>query len=71
MYVDKNFFYNDDVTFIIAIKGSDGMLKGLELVSGFGDRYVLGANEITVDMDLPDGFDPETDVVETMVWTTF
>ena len=71
MYVDKNFFYNDDVTFIIAIKGSDGMLKGLEMVSGFGDRYVLGANEITVDMDLPDGFDPETDVVETMVWTTF
>lgn len=71
LYFEKNFYYDDDVTFIIAIKDSDGMLKAVELVNGFGDRYSLGDNEITVDMDLPADFDSETDVVETMVWTMF
>ncbi len=70
LYVEKNFMYDDDVTFIITIKNTDGVLKAVKLVNSFGDRYSLGENEITVDFDIPSDFNAETDIIETMVWTT-
>lgn len=69
LYVEKKFTYDDDVTFIVAIKDADGVLKGVKLVKSFGDRFTVGENEVTVDFDIPQGFNPETDVIETMVWT--
>lgn len=70
LYVDKNFYYNDDVSFIIAVKDSNGVLKGLEIMNTFGDRLSIGSNELSIDFELPAGFDPETHKIETMVWTT-
>ncbi|MGN0162540.1 MAG: hypothetical protein ACI4EA_03020, partial [Candidatus Ornithomonoglobus sp.] len=67
MYVDKNFYYNDDVVFIITVKGNDGALKAVKLISTFGDRLNIGSNELATDMTLPTDFDPETDRVEAMV----
>ncbi len=71
LYADKNFYYNDDVIFIITIKGEDGVLKAVKLISTFGDRLNLGSNELAADLPLPADFDPETDRVEAMVWTSF
>ncbi len=70
IYGEKNFYYNDDVVFIVAIKSSDGVLKGVCTVSTFGDRIALGDFELSTDYELPYGFDPQEDIIETMVWTT-
>ncbi|MGN1115287.1 MAG: hypothetical protein ACI4TH_01825, partial [Candidatus Ornithomonoglobus sp.] len=71
VYADKNFYYNDDVVFIITVKGNDGVLKAVGLISTFGDRLNIGSNELAADMTLPADFNPETDKIEAMVWTTF
>lgn len=71
LYVDKNFYYDDDASFITTIKDADGVLKAVNVVKTFGSRLSLGANELTIDMNLPADFNAETDVIETMVWTTF
>lgn len=71
IYVDKNFYYNDDVTFILTVKAADGVLKAVRLINTFGDRMSIGSNELAVDLTLPADFNPETDRVEAMVWTTF
>ncbi|MGN0106298.1 MAG: hypothetical protein ACI4A5_01205 [Hominilimicola sp.] len=70
IYADKNFYYDDDVTFIIVIRDSEGFLKGIKSIKTFGDRLNIGANEITTDMSLPGDFNPQTDSIEVMVWTT-
>lgn len=70
LYVDKNFFYEDDVTFVIAIKDAEGTLKAVKVINTFGERLTIGLNEITTDLILPADFDPDTDKIETMVWTT-
>ena len=69
LYVDKNFYYVDDVTFIVSIKDADDLLKSVKVVSSFGDRLALGENEITTDISLPADFDPETYKVEVLAWT--
>ena len=71
LYVDKNFFYNDDVVFVIAIKDAGGVLKGVKTVQTFGDRLAVGSNELNAELDIPAGFDPDTWTVEAMVWTMF
>lgn len=70
MYVEKNFYYNDSVTFIIAIYGPEGELKGVSMRSGYGDSYNIGENEVTFDFTLPADFDPSTDTISTFVWTS-
>lgn len=69
LYADKNFYYSDDVTFIIAVRGESGVLKAVTLVKTFGDRLNLGSNELTINLTLPSDFNPDTDTIETMVWT--
>jgi hypothetical protein len=71
LYVDKNFYYSDDVVFIITIKDSTGVLKAVKLISTFGDRLNIGSNELAANLKLPTDFNSETDMVEAMVWTTF
>ena len=70
LYVDKNFYYNDDVVFIITVKDDNGILKGVKLVETFGDRLSIGSNELNAELALPTGFDADTWSVEAMVWTT-
>lgn len=69
LYVDKNFYYDDEVSFIIAIKDEDGRLAGVKLISTYGDRLNIGSNELTTNLVLPEGFSADTYTVEVMVWT--
>lgn len=71
LYVDKNFYYNDDVIFIVTVKSDAGELKAVKLISTFGDRLNIGSNELSTDLALPADFDPASDKIETMVWTAF
>ncbi len=71
IYAEKNFYYVDDITFVIAIYGEDGRLKAMVSRGGYGDEYSLGSNEINVDLDLPADFNPETDMIKSFVWTRF
>lgn len=71
IYATKNFYYDDDVMFMVTVKDKDGILKALKITKTFGDRLRIGENEITTDLDLPADFDPATDKIEAMVWTTF
>ena len=70
MYVDKDFYYNDSVTFIIAVYRPEGELKGISFRSGYGDNYGIGPNEVNFDFTLPEDFDPATDTISTFVWTS-
>ena len=70
MYVDKDFYYNDSVTFIIAVYSPEGELKGVSFRSGYGDNYGIGPNEVNFDFTLPEDFDPATDTISTFVWTS-
>lgn len=70
MYVDKDFYYNDSVTFIIAVYSPEGELKGVSFRSGYGDNYGIGSNEVNFDFTLPEDFDPATDTISTFVWTS-
>lgn len=71
LYVDKNFYYDNEVTFFIAVKNADGMLKAVKAISTYGDNLSLGENELAAELELPSDFNPETDKIETMVWTSF
>jgi len=70
LYFDKNFYYEDEVSFIIAIKDANGRLMSVKRIATFGDRLSIGSNELTTSLVLPTGFNPETDVIEAMVWTS-
>ena len=70
LYFDKNFYYNDDVIFIITItNNSDGTLEDVALRDGYGDEFVIGGNSISIGLDLPIDFDPEAYTIKAFVWT--
>lgn len=71
MYVTKNLYYADDVTFIITIKDKNGVLKKVSTVKSFGDSYSIGENEVVFDLTLPSDFNATEDVIDAMVWTLF
>lgn len=70
LYVEKNFYWVDNVCFIIAIHNEDGSLNTVKMLETYGDRLVTGENELTVDCDLPTDFNPETHTISVFVWTT-
>lgn len=70
LYLDKNFYWADNVSFVFAIHNADGTLKSVKTLNTFGDRLVTGSNEIAVDYDLPNDFDPQTQTITVLVWTT-
>ncbi|MCH5212937.1 MAG: hypothetical protein J1G06_07970 [Oscillospiraceae bacterium] len=71
LYVDKNFNYFDEVTFIVAIHNAEGVLTGVAVRSMYGDALQLGSNELALDLELPADFNSDTDEVSVMAWTTF
>ena len=71
IYANKNFYYNDDIAFIIAIYDGDGYMKSVKIIKTFGDRLNIDANEVAVDFNLPDDFNSAADTVSVMVWTAF
>lgn len=68
--VTKNFAYDAEVVFLVAIYDADGVLKGLAKRSAYGDNLAMGENELTVELELPEGFDPGTYTIKTFAWTS-
>lgn len=71
IHVNKAFPYNDDVTFIIAVYGADGTMKGVTVNKKYGDAVAEGESKIDMNYKLPSDFNSETDTVKVMVWTCF
>ena len=70
LFVDKNFFYEDDVTFMTVIYDENGAVVQSSSRQMYGDALSSGANEISIDVDLPSDFDKETDTIKVFVFTT-
>ncbi len=64
--VQKSFFYNGDVTFIIAIYDTDGRLTDIETKTVHNNTYAIGENKISFDIALPESFGN----VKAMIWTS-
>lgn len=71
IHVNKAFPYNDNVTFIIAVYGADGAMKGVAVNKKYGDAIAEGASKIDMNYKLPSDFDSEADTVKVMIWTCF
>lgn len=64
--VNKNFFYNGDVVFIVAVYGDDGQLLKVGVRSYRDNTLALGENKIGINVELPEEFAQ----VKAMVWTS-
>lgn len=67
--VNKNFYYQDDVTFISAVYGSDGAMKSIATRKVYGDQLILGSNKIAMNMDMPSDFNSSTDSLNVFALT--
>lgn len=70
LYVDKNFFYEDDVTFMTVIYDENGAVTASSARQMYGDALSTGENEVSIDVDLPADFDKVTDTIKVFVFTT-
>lgn len=65
--VEKNFFYDGDVSFIVAVYDENGALAGLAIRNMRDNTLAVGENKISIDeIELPDNFAE----VKAMVWTS-
>lgn len=67
--VVKNFNYDNDVTFISAVYDANGALKAIATKKAYGDQLVLGENNISMNMTMPQGFDKVNDRLNAFVVT--
>lgn len=70
VYVEKLLDYDDDMVILIAFYDAEGVLSTVHTFSGFGNNYQIGENVITVDWEIPSGFNPETDKVTSFIWSS-
>ncbi|MGN0106196.1 MAG: hypothetical protein ACI4A5_00690 [Hominilimicola sp.] len=65
--VEKNFFYNGDVVFVVAMYGEDGMLMKVAVRNMRDNTLAVGENKISIDeIELPENFG----FVKAMIWTS-
>jgi hypothetical protein len=64
--VQKDFFYNDKVTFVVAVYDKEGKLAKIQFKNMYGDALKMGENKIRVDIDVPENFGG----AKVMVWTS-
>lgn len=67
--VNKNFYYNDDVTFVVEVYDADGKVTAVKTKKAYGDQLSLGENKIAVNLTLPEDFDKTTDTIKAYVVT--
>ena len=71
--VTKNFNYDDEVTFVAAtynnLGDNLGALTSIALKKAYGDQLTIGANKVTMSLDLPDTFDKVNDKFNAFVLT--
>ena len=68
--VTKNFNYSDEVTFVAATYNNLGALTSIALKKAYGDQLTIGANKVTMSLDLPDTFDKVNDKFNAFVLTS-
>lgn len=65
--VEKNFFYNSDVVFVVAVYADDEQLIDVAVRSYRDNTLALGENKISIDeIALPEDFES----VKAMIWTS-
>lgn len=65
--VQKNFFYNGNVVFVVAAYDENGVLTGIVSKSIKNNKLAIGENIIAMDFKLPDNFSE----FKAMIWTSF
>lgn len=66
--VEKNFFYNGDVVFVVAMYDTNGVLMNVATRNMRDNTLSLGENRISIDdIELPESFG----LVKAMIWTSF
>ena len=63
--VQKDFFYNEKVTFVLAAYDASNKLLNAYVKEMYGESLVLGENKVSVDFTIPEDFN----IVKTFVWT--
>lgn len=63
--VEKNFYYNGDVVFVIALYDESGALAGVKQRSMRDNTLAIGENKISIDFELPQSFASS----KIMIWT--
>lgn len=64
--VEKNFFYNSDVVFVVAVYAEDGQLLDVAVRSYRDNTLAVGENKIAIELDLPENFAE----IKAMIWTS-
>lgn len=64
LFVTKNFYYKDEVTFVIKVYDENGALTKTYLKEIYGDALKIGENEVTIDINLPSDFDKTKDTIK-------
>ncbi|MCC8168846.1 MAG: hypothetical protein LIO59_00385 [Oscillospiraceae bacterium] len=67
--VNKNFYYNDDVTFVVEVYDENGAMTAVKTKKAYGDQLSLGENKIAINLTLPEDFDKTTDTIKAYVVT--
>ncbi len=67
--VIKNFYYNDDVTFVMAVYDKNGNMKHIRTKKMYGDAIALGESDVVMNMDIPADFDKTEDIMNIYVIT--
>ncbi len=67
--VNKNFYYSDDVTFVVAVYDENGAVTAVKTKKAYGDQLSLGENKISINLTLPEDFDKSTDTIKAYVVT--
>ncbi|MCD8180049.1 MAG: hypothetical protein LUF26_01010 [Firmicutes bacterium] len=62
--VNKNFYYTDDVTFVVAVYDENGEVTAAAVKKAYGDQLSLGENKIAINLTLPEDFDKDTDTIK-------
>lgn len=66
--VDKKFFYDQEIAFVVQVyskRGDDrGTIKASYVKSMFGDALPMGESNVSLGFDLPDDFDKATDEIK-------
>lgn len=69
LFVTKNFYYVNEVTFVTAIYDKDGKMKNVTSKSLYGDILAMGENEIAIELPMGADFDKTSDVVKVFAVT--
>lgn len=63
IFLEKAFFYNDEITFVTEIIDENGAIKSINVKEIYGDSLRIGENNVSVDVDLTD-FDKTKDTIK-------